>query len=451
MTRARVVETIASLPAWLALAAILLGARGAAAAPLAATGTHVLLVVESIESTSAGLGTKLDVRLGRPVVSGAGASAVLAMPAMHRTPASLGIEGVPAWDYGTKLRGVAAIEALAAARLQGAAPALERQLESAMQASGADMAIFTLLQTVEPLAPGGPAGTPVGAAAGSAGISAGAAPRATLAWTHVRMPGQVEHFSAPRVRSDASVLLSVRYTPRRIAADLPAAIAYRDAGILSWVSADSALLPAGVPTRIDTLGAFDEPDPAPGAATDPDAGLRCLVDHRGAGCNASLPDVRGLLASEGASVAVLEYRRRLSAMRAQVTLADGSTAWEMLLATEVQRRSLSTAGSCPGRTAEYRNLGTRGYAVIAASDRYLVTGRGEPRIRPVGSATDSEVVQGEPYDKQVSVTNSTPASLDPLVINPAGDQLDLVPATSIPGLARLAPIESPACATVRRK
>jgi len=399
-------------------------AAGAAPA-LAADAPRLLVVLQTVGSSAAGLPMTIEVRLGTPAGLGGAAGATLALPATHLAAASVGIEGVAAGDYGSGVTAASAIETLAAARLQAQAASLGAQLEHAMQATGAQGAIFTLLQQVTP--------------APLAGAAAPAA--ATLAWTHVRLAGQREHSSAPRLRPDAPQLLLVRYTPLRSAPELPAGTHWPQPGELEWVPVDAALQPAGSASALPTAGAFDEPPAMAGAAVDPDAGLHCLLDHLRKGCDPGLPDVASLMASSGASGAMLEYRRRLALQRRAVSLAGGTTAWEAVLATRIDRRTLGPLGPCGASGDTYRNLGRRGYVVQATADRFLLAAADPTHARPLGSTTDSALVPSETYDKQVALPRTTAAALDGIVIDPAGDLLDLLPAATVPGLQGVAPIE----------
>lgn len=396
------------------------------AAEIPVTTPMTLEVVQQVQTSSAGLGVSLTARLGRVAASGPSGLVSSVIAARDIPPRSLGLQGVPVADYGTARLDIATMQAQSDAMLLRQWPTLDQELDAAMRQCGADSAVFTLLQQVEP-----------------AGGTGSVVP-ATLTWSSYHLAGQAGNHSATRLHPDQASLLLITYVPRGVAGDLPSGLGYADAGTLRWVQTDAALQPVGPAQRLDVAGAFDNPTSPAASNVDPDAGLRCLVDHRNAGCAVSLPDVRGLLARYGATVALLDYRRQLTALRQAQTQPDGSTAWVVQLDTSISRRTLQGTlplPACPGTTLVYGNSGTRGYVVQAVSDRYFVGLSDTAPYRWLGSVRDTEPVQAEPYSKQVSVTPSQIPLLDALVIDPVGDQLDLIPASQVPGLIQIVPID----------
>ena len=411
-------------PPFFLLALVLSLTSGAIRAQaLPATGPNVLSVTQTVSTSSSGLVSSLEVRLGRPGTIGSAGAAATALASTGRNGPGAGIEGLPAIDLGTGALDLSQIETAFAARLAPLLPTLDRQLAAGVARSGADLAVFRLEQRVEPRDAG--TGPTVGAA--------------TLSWARLVRPGETAQSPAPRVRLDAPRALHVSYTPLAVEDDLPSGTQYDGAGDLSWSLLDAAMLPLGPPTRIATRGAFDEPASGAGAV-DPDAGLRCLIDGRNAGCAPFPTDVRTLLSSTGARLAVLDYRRRLTALRKPVADADGSTTWDAQIAVDVQRRSLS-GSACGGGELSYRNDGVRGYSVLALSDRYLVVGGDPPQWSALGRSSEAEIVEAEPYSKQVPIARSAALALGDLLIDPLGESLDLVPASSVAGLEHLAALE----------
>ena len=259
-----------------------------------------------------------------------------------------------------------------------------------------------------------------------------------LVWTlTVDAQGRATH-GAPRLHAHQPTLLHLRYVPRRLAAGLPSAWGYGDAGRLVWQPVDLLLRPLAGPRVIDTHGAFDGPLPRPGESSDPDAGLACLIDRRASpACPAGLPDATGLIDEHGAAWALLDYARALEPVYDEQPAPDGTIEQVARTALAITRRELDTRG-CDAE-ATYRNAGTLGLALLASTDRLTVTPDG--RHAPLSRTTETWMSPTREFDHVRPVGTHDPLALAPYIIDPLAPEGPLLDVASVPGLHALAPVE----------
>lgn len=310
--------------------------------------------------------------------------------------------------------------AIAARRYADQAPALAARMAAWLRSLGAARGVFILEQS-------------------TALPTTGASEPQRLIWTlTVDAQGRFLH-SAPRLHTGRPFLLHVRYVPRQLASGLPAQWTYLDSGRLHWQRVSLQLQPLAPPQSIDTGGAFDAPSPSAGAAQDPDAGLACLIDRRARpDCPAGLPDVVGLIDTQGASWALVDYARELQPVYDLQVAADGGVEQVARAGLAVRRREVSRGDCTSG--ARFRNSGQLGVLLEALTDRIHVTPDG--RSAPIARLRDSWMSPVHEYDHTRPVSDAGPTALSPYIIDPLAPQSPLLVAASVPGLRELAPVDA---------
>jgi hypothetical protein len=306
--------------------------------------------------------------------------------------------------------------AQARTHLGSQAPALAAALSAVLQSRGLSQATFALDQEVAIL------GSPV--------------PR-RLAWTlSVDRSGRAS-FGEPRLFDAQPHILHVQYIPLRVASGLPTGWAYPDGGRLRWQRLDLFLQPIGPAATLDTGGAFDAPDALDGSTTDPEAGLRCLIDRRARSDCAQAPtDIVTLIDAQGSASALVDYGLRLAPVYDAVPAADGSHEQVARVSLQVDRRELAYAG-CAADMA-YRNTGQYGYTLAAASDRYAVSPDGRfARLNRTDTTTLSPTVA---YDWTRPLRPVSAAALTALILDPQDPTRPMLAAADVANLIHLAPI-----------
>ena len=363
-----------------------------------------------------------DTPAGAAVQSAVLASIGFARDALTALP---GHEAVPAQAAGVQLllaelpaaATQAHVIAIASQRYAEQAPVLASRLAAHLRSLGASRALFVLDQATM--------------------LSGETDPR-RLVWTLTAdANGRFTH-SSPALHTRHPTLLHVRYVPFRLASGLPPGWRYLEAGRLAWQRVTLQLQPAAPVQSVDTAGAFDAPLAADGARHDPDAGLGCLVDRRShAGCAAGFPDVVGLIDTQGAAWALVDYVRELAPVYDSQPALDGRIKQAARAGLAVTRREVAQTGCTSGIT--YRNVGQLGVLLEAITDRVHVTPGG--RSAPIARFSDLRLSPTHDYDHTRPVGQADPLALAPLIIDPLVPAGDLVPAASAPGLRELAPIE----------
>lgn len=389
----------AMLAAWLCLAA-----AAAAAAPTLRPAPRVMVLTQTVSADAQPV-VSFDLRIA-PVAFHAGALAgdrQAQVPVHVAAPASV----VPLPDANGLTR--SQLLARAAAWLAPQAVRLAADLGADLRARGLAWATFMLDQRVLP-------------ADGSAPLH--------LVWTVLLDGNGRALYGDPAVQDQDPRLLYVRYVPRAVAAGLPAQWAYPGAGVLSWQLTDAGLHPLGAATQRDVAGAFDAPQGTAGPV-DPDAGLRCLVDHAaGPACPPALPDVRTLLDTTGAAAAVLDYVRSVAPVYDAVGTGGVQQA-RAALRIDLRRVDYSACD-----VVRFTVAGTAGFELARVVDRYVVAAGGSYGAVNRFSATD--LSPSAPFQQTVTVARDAVQTLDQYLLEPGGERL--VAVNDVAGLTYLAPL-----------
>ena len=183
-----------------------------------------------------------------------------------------------------------------------------------------------------------------------------------LAWNFHTNAAGVWFASRPAFDATTSTTLAVRYTSLSAAAGLPASIAFRAGGWLSWQLRDAAGLPLGAIDQRDAQGTFD------GAG-----GLACLLGISAAGgCRPDQPGVAMLRDRFGATRTVVDY---VTALRPAYAVTAGGIRYA--LATLDVARTLQ-GGDLACRTPPLRfvNAFQAAFRLEADVQRFVQTGAG---------------------------------------------------------------------------
>ncbi len=245
-------------------------------------------------------------------------------------------------------------------------------------------------------------------------------------------------YGDPKVVDSAPSILYVVYTQKAVMQGLPSGWRYPNAGILQYQlrKPDGTALSAWV--QLDTGGAYDEPQSVDGSAVDPDFGLKCLIRLASSvSCPTGLPDVVGLIDQTAAMTAVLDYVRVLRPVYDQTETPPGSGNYQQIARVSLSVTSRTVDSSCSAAT--YRNIGSYGFTLRNATDRYWVQASGE--YNAVNQFTSTSISPTENYDLSMPVSVSQLPSLYSQIINP-GATNTLIDTASIPNLISLAAIET---------
>lgn len=245
-------------------------------------------------------------------------------------------------------------------------------------------------------------------------------------------------WSGVQVVDAAPTTLYTVYTNKSVAVGLPQNWQYPDAGTLKYDTRNlsfQALTPA---TVIQTNGAYDEPATSSAATTDPDAGLKCLIDHNSSpSCSQAFPDVKTLIKTTDSIRAVVDYVRKVQPDYTEQP--DGSQAANMAL--DIYERTIQLPACCCQDTGQtYTNKQRYGFSLITIIDRYLVNTDGS--YVQVNRYSGHSVSPTIDQTKTVAISRSQLGSLASQIINPENGKMDLVDVGTFPPgrIVNLAPI-----------
>ena len=386
---------------------------GAAHAQAPATTGKVLLLRQSVSGPEAGaastsfgrvasaLPTQRSVTLdvdGRPIAN----------------PEAVGT--LPVRDFGVTFT-LAQLKRQSNTIITAALPGLVATLRNYMRANGYTVTFYDFVQTVR---------------------IAGIADPRYLTWSMVLYPGQSPVYREPEVVDGQQRTLHIVYTPRAVAAGLPSAWNYLNAGMLHYRVIDRAGATVIDWTDIDAGGAYDAPPVVNGVRNDPDAGVACLL-RRAAGCPAGVDNAQDVMNRMGLASAIVDYRRAVAPVYDQVALvaADGTRGFEQRARTAITVTHRTLTGNGCRRT--YRNAGTFGFLLEERTDRYTATMSGTSAL--VQQFASSNVSPTATYDLSKEVADGpSVASLEDKIIDFSNASNPLLTASTVPGLISIAPI-----------
>lgn len=255
-----------------------------------------------------------------------------------------------------------------------------------------------------------------------------------LLWTMSTDQNGRALYGDPKIVAPKPKVLYVVYTPLKVDDNLPATWQYPNAGTLFVQVRDEefAVVP-GTDERIDVHGAFDEPteiaapgdDPEEAPAFAQDAALPCLMNNQTAGCDASLPSVRTLMSERGATMAIVDYVRKVQPVYDESPAGSGNLVARQSLV--ISERKVSYNG-CSDVT--YSNKGSFGFLLATNMSRYLMSPDGT--YGPMAQTQTTEQSPTQSYEGTVTVQGDQVASLAGYVINPVNPTSPvLVPLTSL--------------------
>lgn len=212
-------------------------------------------------------------------------------------------------------------------------------------------------------------------------------------------------YGAPKIVDPEPTILEAIYTPMRAAEGLPTNWAYPDRGTLKYRVLKKDLSPLTNFKSLQLAGEFDD-DRSP---TDPDAGLRCLMDRRNPGCSGPT-DIRALLDETGSSFGIVDYVRQLEPdYEGESDTPDGV----------LQGRGALSYDKRIYQCDAYVNEGHWGYVLTMRAERYLAE-PAEPLLRyklaqQFGGKTISPT---EKFVKSVPISDLNGRNPDDLLISP---------------------------------
>ncbi|OWY40376.1 hypothetical protein CEK28_03730 [Xenophilus sp. AP218F] len=253
----------------------------------------------------------------------------------------------------------------------------------------------------------------------------------------IRKSGKMT-WSGVQVVDAAPTTLYTVYTNKSVETGLPQSWQYPDSGTLKYDTRNlsfQALTPA---TVIQTNGAYDEPPASSDITTDPDSGLKCLIDHNSSpSCPQAFPDVKTLIRTTDSIRAVVDYVRKVQPDYTEQP--DGSQAANMAL--DIYERTIQLPACCCQDTGQtYTNKQRYGFSLITIIDRYLVNMDGSyVQVNRYSGRSVSPTID---QTKSVPITRSQLGALSSQIINPENGKLDLVEVNSYPPgmIVNLAPI-----------
>jgi hypothetical protein len=238
---------------------------------------------------------------------------------------------------------------------------------------------------------------------------------AYLVWT-----AYLDHQSRP-VYGDAQLveeqptILYALYTPLAVKRGLPQGWQFPDGGTLRWQLRDFHFNPITRWESVDTQGAYDQPQ---GRVTDPDLGVRCLVDSSyrsptASHCPSVYPDLRKLIDTKKATFGVLDYVRYLQPV---YTNAPGGSR-VAAAAIDVYERSIRVPSCCCDTLAlSYLNRYRIGYKLQVQTDRVSVEASGAWRL--LSHVSTEAVSPVETKERSVATVREQIALLPGMVIRP---------------------------------
>lgn len=245
-------------------------------------------------------------------------------------------------------------------------------------------------------------------------------------------------WSGVNVVDAAPTTVYTAYTNMTVAAGLPQNWQYPDAGTLKYDTRNLNFQALTPQTVIQTNGAYDEPASNLSVTTDPDAGLKCLINNQSSpSCSTTFPDVKTLIKTTDSIRAVVDYVRKVQPDYTEQP--DGSQAAKMAL--DVYERTIQLPACCCQDTGQtYTNKQRYGFALVTIIDRYLVNADGSYFLanRYSGHSVSPTIDQ----TKSVAISRAQFGLLAGQIINPENGKMDLVDVSTYPlGLiVNLAPI-----------
>lgn len=393
--------------------------QGAAlAAAQTRSAPQVLAITQTVLGTGAGLSATVSARAGAPLFTAQGYD--IAGNAREIAGAAA-MASLPMRDYGVSMTQSDLLNA-GRAHFASYIPSVISGLRNVLASGRYAMALFTYDQRV---------------------AVAGTSRPKHLVWSVIVGQDGGPRYGDAQLVDEEPLLVYMVYTPKAVAAGLPAGWAYPEAGVLKWRLVNTRFEPQTDWVAVDTGGAFDEPEAAVDASGaplpyDPNGKLACLVDRAAApDCPTGYDDAKGLVDTHAATAAILDYTRRVRPVYDSVPDPAGGFVDRPRLAMDVQRREV-TYGSCSS-TVKYRNQGEYGFQLDFTVDRYLVS--------PDGAATQVNRFQGTGVSPtagfdvtNASVPTSAAASLFDKLVDLANPEGALVPTSSVANLIHLAPL-----------
>jgi hypothetical protein len=272
----------------------------------------------------------------------------------------------------------------------------------------------------------------------------------------------------PKVVMDRGLkILQVRYIPLSTASEVPASLAYTDAGMLYWRVVNEQFVPLTAWSSMQTNGAFDEPtDYGDGTPIDPDGRVKCLMDKRKTGpawqphssiddsvtCDQAMPDVISMMADTNAQLAVVDYVRRVEPIWCREDDAPclAGTAepnpdlpynpGAQYIPSIAYRFDLRTLGGNACAAQEFRNHGWSGYKLDLTVDRYLAFSTG--MYQHANQFRGAWISGPQEFDHLVTLPSGIlqdAVSMAGKVINPQ-DPSAIISVADVPNLLELAPV-----------
>jgi hypothetical protein len=393
----------------LALVAI---ANTAAQAQALRAQQRVLVVTQTVTEPAAGVRSTVSARVGALAFTASG----LATDRSAETLANAtSIVQAAVRDFGTTLS-AAQLLALAGSHYGAQSDAIAATLAAALRARGLAQATFVFDQAVR---------------------VTGAARTQQLAWTLTVDSSGRASFGQPRLFDAQPTILYAQYVPLRVASGLPQGWAFPGAGQLRWQLLNLQLQPVGAMAILDTAGAFDAPDDITGAAIDPQAGLRCLIDRRARGdCPAGLADIVGLIDQNAAISALLDYGLRLAPVYDPVAGPGGGVEQVARMSMRIDLREVTYGGCTADMT--YRNVGQYGFALQSTTDRWQIARDG--RFARIDQVQQLSLSPTQSFDGTRVLRPLAVSALTDVLLDPQDPNRPMLRAADIPNLQYLAPI-----------
>ncbi|MBC8737269.1 hypothetical protein F6X40_10660 [Paraburkholderia sp. UCT31] len=231
----------------------------------------------------------------------------------------------------------------------------------------------------------------------------------------------------PTVTRSSARILAATYTTLALDDNLPASLAHTNGGKLTYHVDDQNFNTLTPETTIDTGGAYD-PNPNDTSA---DPGVTCLVNNSNPGCSPQNFDLRSLMGSTGATVAILQYVTpwTVSSQSVDGVAADGSPAAVVTpqFTLNVLQNQLAYETCGP---ASYVNSGNYQFTLQSEVDQYLVNSDGT--FSRVNQMPLTNQAPPQSYTLTQTPLTSMLSSLPSYVIDPL-DGNQLLPVSSLPG------------------
>lgn len=402
----------------LSLAATLLltvaGTLPALAAPLTLSSEKTVLFVT--ETVSAGGAVNVFAKSGPLTTSeqGFGINRLVSTAKDGTVPAALpAITFAGAYGTPTGLPDSGTVLDVANARIKGAFPTMQSALGVYLKKYGINSSWFNFKQEVQ--------------------LDAnGVAETWTIYWDFFTDQNGRGAFGDAKLVPPNPKVLYVTYTPLQVDKDLPSTWAYADAGVVKYQLRNMEFQPLTAWATVDVGGAYDVPQTDTQNAN---TGVACLMDATNPGCTFAAVDVKRLLDSTGATLAVVDYTRRVEPV--WVTQPDGTQVPQM--STKIDTRDVSYTGCTD---TSFRNTGTFGYTLSTRMGRYMANSTGSPRVvnfQQLNEYSGTSLSPTQSYDYSLKVNRSDVNSLGSYGIDPVKGGA-LLAITDIPGLISVAPI-----------